>query len=42
VTSSTWPRHWTAIEQAWTDLGDGLWSITMLGNGLPEWVWRPE
>ena len=35
-------RHWTAIEQARTDLGDGPWSVTLLGHGLAERVWRPE
>ena len=35
-------RYWSAIEQARTELGNGPWSITLLGGGLAERVWRPE
>lgn len=35
-------QHWTAIERARTALGVGPWSVTLLGRGLAERVWRPE
>jgi len=35
-------RHWHAIERQRTELGPGPWSITLLGGGLADRVWRPE
>lgn len=35
-------RHWDAIEQQREALGPGPWSITLLGGGLADRVWRPE
>jgi hypothetical protein len=34
-------RHWDAIERRRAELGSGPWSLTLLGGGLSERVWRP-
>lgn len=35
-------RHWNVIEQRREELGPGPWSITLLGGGLADRVWRPD
>lgn len=35
-------RHWESIEQRREELGPGPWSITLLGGGLADRVWRPD
>jgi len=35
-------RHWQALERRREELGQGPWSITLLGGGLSARIWRPE
>ena len=35
-------RHWAALERARAELGAGPWSVTLLGGGLADRVWRPD
>lgn len=34
-------RHWTAMERRREELGPGPWSVTLLGRGLSDRIWRP-
>lgn len=35
-------RHWAELERRREELGPGPWSITLLGGGLADRVWRPD